>query len=461
MTKKQCAIAILAAGKGTRLKLPVPKALAPILGETLLDFVLKPLSLLDKCNFKTGLVLGHKKAEIKEYVGSKYSDKKIIFTTQDEQNGTGHALQCFINDFPQSLEMDYILVTCADTPLLTKEVFETLFSKIDESDALVLSFIAKNPKGYGRIKKFDKGLTIIEEKDCEGQQRDIKEVNSGVYLFKTEYLKKHLKNLDNQNAAGEFYLTDLFKENEKVEAITYKDESIFLGVNDASQLEEARKILQKRKVLELQNKGVFFEAPDTVYIDDTVHIGSGSVIGPNVKIQGRVDIKENVEIEMGAILKDVEIATGTSIKAYSYLEDAKVGGNASIGPFARLRPGADLHAKTKVGNFVEVKKSVLKEGSKVSHLSYVGDAEIGKDANIGCGFITCNYDGINKHKTIIGDNCFIGSDCQMIAPIELGDNCFVAAGSTITKNMKEGDFAIARSKQVTKEDKAKQFLKKK
>ncbi len=457
--KKTCSVAILAAGKGTRLKLPVAKALAPIMGETLVDFVLKPLLDLDD-QLNIGFVLGHKKEYVEKHLIKNYQDE-FIYTHQEVQNGTGHALQCFLEQYPDAYNNNYLLVTCADTPLLTKDVFETLFSKIENHDALVLSFETQKPFGYGRVKKFEKGLRIVEEKDCDSMEKEIKEVNSGVYLFKTSYLKKHLSSLNNENASGEFYITDLFKESENVDSIVYKDQSIFLGVNDATQLETARKILQKRKIRQLQQKGVFFVAPETCYIDYSVEVGEGSRIEPNVFLKGNSKIGKNSLIENGVVINNSIIADSVHVKSYSYFEDSSIKSDAVIGPFARLRPGAELHEETKVGNFVEVKKSVLKKGSKVSHLSYVGDSEIGERSNIGCGFISCNYDGANKHKTTIGDDCFVGSDCQTIAPVTIESNSFIAAGSTITKNVPKDSFAIARSKQVTKEGRAKQFIKKK
>ncbi len=462
MPKKRCTIVVLAAGKGTRLNLDCPKALAPLNGKKLVDYTLKACTKLEE-NFDLtiGFVLGYKKEQIQSHFDSLYEEKNIKIAFQEQQNGTGHALQCFLNQFPETLDEDEIIVTCVDTPLITTEIYDLLVNSNKDYDASAISFMTTNPYGYGRISVGEKGFKIIEQKDCSEIEKEIKEVNSGLYIFKSNYLKKFINSLDNKNNSKEFYLTDLFKLGENIQAVNYKDEQIFLGINDLEQLELASKILNKSKVKELRSNGVIFKDSDSVYIEDDVDIQKGSIIHPNVFLYGTTKIAQEVSVEPGVIILNSLIEKGALIKAYSYIENAIVGEGSFVGPFARLRPQAELGENTKVGNFVEIKKSVLKKGSKVSHLSYVGDAEIGERANIGCGFITCNYDGVKKHRTIIGDDCFIGSDCQTIAPVEIEADSFVAAGSTITKSMPEGSFAIARSKQVTKEGRAKSFLKKK
>ncbi len=461
MPKKKCTIVVLAAGKGTRLNLDIPKALAPLNGKKLVDYTLKACSHLQSdLDLTIGFVLGHGKEKIQAHFDSLYDEKNIKIATQDVQNGTGHALQCYLDQYPETLDQDEIIVTCVDTPLITSEIYDLLINSNKEYNATAISFMTSSPHGYGRIYSEGSGFKIIEEKDCSEIEKEIKEVNSGLYIFKSSYLKKYIKSLDNKNKSGEFYLTDLFKFEENIQALNYKDEKIFLGINTLEQLELASKILNKSKVKELRNNGVIFKDSDNVYIEDDVDIKKGSVIHPNVFLYGTTKVGEEVSIEPGVIILNSLIEKGALIKAYSYIENAIVGQSSFVGPFARLRPQAELGENTKVGNFVEIKKSVLKKGSKVSHLSYVGDAEIGERANIGCGFITCNYDGEKKHKTIIGDDCFIGSDCQTIAPVKIEADSFVAAGSTITKDMPSGSFAIARSKQVTKEGRAKNFLKK-
>jgi bifunctional UDP-N-acetylglucosamine pyrophosphorylase/glucosamine-1-phosphate N-acetyltransferase len=285
------------------------------------------------------------------------------------------------------------------------------------------------------------------------------EVNSGFYILKTKHIKEVLGSIGNNNKSGEFYLTDLFQDKFPVKAIKFSSEIPFLGINTMEQLAEVTKLLRIRKVKQLMLDGVEFLNPETIHIDHHVQIGSGSVIFPNVTLLGKTIIGEKVLIESGVFIKNSTIHSNAEILGHSYLDEAIVHEAASIGPMARLRSGADIGSKAKVGNFVEVKKSKLAKGVKVSHLSYVGDAEIGENTNIGCGFVTCNFDGLNKHKTKIGSNTFIGSDCQVIAPIEIGNDAFVAAGSTITKSLPDGAFGVARSNQVIKEGGAKRFLK--
>lgn len=284
-------------------------------------------------------------------------------------------------------------------------------------------------------------------------------MNSGFYILKTKHVKEVLNSIGNHNKSGEFYLTDLFQDKYSVKAVKFSSEVPFLGINTMEQLAEVTSLLKMRKLKQLMIDGVEFLNPQTVHIDQEVQIGLGSVIYPNVTLLGKTVIGDKVVVESGCFIKNTKIKNGSEILANSYLEDALVHEEATIGPMARLRPGADIGPESKIGNFVEVKKAKLDRGVKVSHLSYVGDAEIGENTNIGCGFITCNYDGANKHKTKIGKNTFIGSDCQMVAPIEIGNDAFVAAGSTITKSIPDGGFGIGRSPQITKEGAARKFLK--
>jgi bifunctional UDP-N-acetylglucosamine pyrophosphorylase/glucosamine-1-phosphate N-acetyltransferase len=321
--------------------------------------------------------------------------------------------------------------------------------------------LVDNPYGYGRIIKEEQGFYIVEQKDASEQEQQIKEVNSGIYLWKTAYISEHLGGLESNNASGEFYLTDLCEIGRNIKPYCFNNEKLFLGVNTFVQLEEAEHLLLREKVTTFMEQGVRFQNSQSVILGSNVTINAGTIIGTNVQILGESVIGTGVVIEAGAIIKDCIIEDEVHIKAYSYLEQSVVKQGAAIGPFAHLRPGADIGEESKIGNFVEVKKAKLERGVKVSHLSYVGDAEIGESTNIGCGFITCNYDGANKHLTKIGKNCFIGSDSQMIAPVELGDECYVGSGSTINSSMPAGSFAIARARQVTKENMARKFIKKK
>lgn len=453
---------ILAAGEGKRLKLDAPKPLAPCLDKKLVDFPIRELQKFFSRNklegFKTA-VIGHQKDLVQNYIASRYPDVK--YAVQVKQLGTADALRAYFDSSTETHKLDYTLVICADTPVVSEAELTKMLELLqsEECDAVAATFKEENPKGYGRIIRGSKGFHIVEEKDATDEQRKITEVNSGLYLLKTEYVLEHLKNVDSNNKSGEFYLTDIFKDDLNVKALCFPHGNVFLGVNNLEQLEMVETILRNQKICSLREEGVRFIDSSHTYIDDEVEIGAGTVIYPNTHISGKTKIGKNVVIEMGAQIKDSIIADNAKVLAYSILEEAKLGQKAHAGPYARLRPGADIGPEAKIGNFVEIKKSVLDRGVKVSHLSYIGDAFIGEETNIGCGFITCNFDGANKHITRIGKNSFIGSDSQTVAPIEIGDDCFVASASTITKNMPNGSFAISRGHQTTKEGMAKKFIK--
>ena len=453
---------ILAAGEGKRLKLNAPKPLAPCLGKKLIDFPIRELEIFFIRNklvgFKTA-VIGHQKELVQTYISSQYPEVK--YAVQTQQLGTADALRAYFDSSPETHKLEYTLVMCADTPVVSEAELTKMLELLrnENCDAVAATFEEFHPSGYGRIIRGSRGFHIVEEKDATDEQRKITEVNSGLYLLKTQYVLKHLKDIDSNNKSGEFYLTDIFKDDLNVKALCFPNGDVFLGVNNLTQLETVESILRTKKISALREEGVRFIDSSHTYIEDEVEIGAGTVIYPNVYISGKTKIGKNVLVEMGAQIKDSVIADDAKILAYTILEGASLHEKAHAGPFARLRPGADIGAEAKIGNFVEIKKSVLSRGVKVSHLSYVGDAFIGEETNIGCGFITCNYDGVNKNITKIGKNCFIGSDSQTVAPVEIGDDCFVASSSTITKNMPNHSFAISRGQQTTKEGLAKKFIK--
>jgi bifunctional UDP-N-acetylglucosamine pyrophosphorylase/glucosamine-1-phosphate N-acetyltransferase len=458
-------IALLAAGKGTRMKLDAPKALAPLLGRTLIDFVLESLNDFTskrKVDSHIGVVVGHKRELVKEHVLENFPKKtNISFAVQENQKGTADALKSYFQGTSKAWDKAYTMVVCADTPLIGEEDFSVLYQELldnPELDGVAATFKTNNPTGYGRIVRGEKGFHIVEEKDADEETKKVNEVNSGLYILKTDFVKKNLEDIDNSNKSGEFYLTDLFKDEYPVKPILFSDEVTFHGVNSLEHLEEAETILRKKKINKLRAEGVRFIDSKSCYLDWGVEIGADSVVYPNVVLEGDTVIEKDCTIEMGVVVKNSRIGSQTKVLANSYIEDCTVDSRAAIGPFARLRPGAQIGQEVKIGNFVEVKKSTIQNGSKVSHLSYIGDTEIGQNTNIGCGFITCNYDGVNKHKTIIGSNTFIGSDCQAVAPVKIGSDAFVAAGSTITSDINDGGFGIARSRQVTKDGLAKKFL---
>jgi bifunctional UDP-N-acetylglucosamine pyrophosphorylase/glucosamine-1-phosphate N-acetyltransferase len=458
-------IVILAAGKGTRMKIETPKALATALGRPLLDYVIDAsLAFAAHSSLKAevGVVVGHKKELLEEWWSNHPHKNVLKLAWQREQNGTADALKSCFNDLPHFWNHAYTMVACADTPMITAEEFKRLFEELKSHPELLgvaATFKTEDPKGYGRIVHGNPGFHIVEEKDATDLERKITEVNSAFYILKTSHVKAVLGSIDNKNKSGEFYLTDLFKDNFNVRSVKCDSEIPFLGINTLEQLAHIDELLLQKKFKKLFADGVRIMNPSTVHLDYDVEIGLGTIIYPGVTILGKTKIGEYVTVESGSFIKNSTIENSVDILANSYLEDAIIRQDATIGPMARIRPGTDVGPESKIGNFVEIKKAKLDRGVKISHLSYVGDAEIGENSNIGCGFITCNYDGANKHKTVIGKNTFIGSDVQVVAPIHIGNDAFVAAGSTITKSVPDGGFAISRGQQVTKEGAAKRFLK--
>ena len=460
---KTVGFALLAAGKGTRLKIDIPKALCPALGLTLIDHVIlaiKAFTAQAQVSNEISVIVGHKKEEITSYLDSR--GYGVHYLTQKEQKGTGDALRSYFSERSQNRHTDYTFVVCADTPLIKAETFLKIWKKLESDqslNAVAATFKLTEPTGYGRIIRAARGFRIVEEKDATDSERLITEVNSGFYLVKTSYLLEQLDGLDNKNKSGEFYLTDIFKEDSAVEAMEFRDPQEFLGVNTLEQLDEVTGILRKRKNSALMNSGVLMYNADSIWVDQEVSVSPGAHLHPSCALYGKSVVEGGAVIETGSIIKNATLKAGAQIHPYSVVEDSVIRSKAQIGPFARIRPQSDVGEEAKVGNFVELKKSKLHKGVKVSHLSYVGDADIGEDSNIGCGFITCNYDGRDKHNTVIGKGVFVGSDVQVVAPIRIGDKSFIAAGSTITKDVPSDGFAIARGNQTTKDGMAHRFLK--
>ncbi|PIP92977.1 MAG: UDP-N-acetylglucosamine diphosphorylase/glucosamine-1-phosphate N-acetyltransferase [Bdellovibrio sp. CG12_big_fil_rev_8_21_14_0_65_39_13] len=455
-------LVILAGGEGKRLKLNVPKPLAPLRGKCLIDYSLELcFNFLKDKKGDVSVVTGHRREEVENHITKRYP--KVHFALQKNQLGTADALKSYFNDVSEAKKHQYTAVICADTPLLKATDVDVLFEKLTKQNlsAVAATFSIDVPKGYGRIVRAKKGFSIVEEKDANSEQKLINEVNSGLYIFKTEYVLEHINQVKSTNAASEFYLTDLFKNDREVEAVLFEDGSRFLGVNDIYQLNVASRKLNKDKTKSLMESGVLVLDPSHTYVEDEVEVATGATLFPNIYLHGKTQIGEGAIIEAGCVIKNSQIEAQATVKAYCYIEKSIVGQAASIGPFAHLRAESEIGPEAKIGNFVETKKVKLSKGVKISHLSYIGDAEVGENSNLGCGFITCNYDGANKHKTIIGRDCFIGSDSQMIAPLNIGDECYVASGSTINHDMPSGSFAIARERQQTKEGMARRFIKKK
>ena len=459
-------IVLLAAGKGTRLNLKVPKPLCPFMGKTLVDFVLREIFNFcehEKIEAEVDLIVGHQKELLTEHIETLYKDKKIGLIHQKEQLGTGHAVQVYFENKKNVEGQALTFIMCADTPLLKASIFREMYEQMKASsvNGVAATFMTDDPTGYGRIVRQNSGFSIVEEKDADSTVKKINEVNSGLYLVSTQHIKDNIFNLTSENKANEFYLTDLFKPEYKVVPHLFEESVSFEGINSLLDLELVERHARERKLAELRLNGVRFIDSQNIYLDDDVQIGRGTVIYPGVHIEGKTSIGEDCIIESHCVLKNSIVANSVKILAGSYFEQAEVRSGCAIGPYARLRPGTVVGEECKIGNFVETKKAILEREVKVSHLSYVGDAEVGEGTNIGCGFITCNYDGKDKHLTKIGKDSFIGSDCQMIAPVTLGERVYIGSGSTINKDVPDDSFAIARERQVTKPGMAKKFLKKK
>ena len=439
---------ILAAGKGTRMKSELPKVVHKVNGIPMLK---KVSDTLDETGVKKKIfILGHKKEDVLSEMG------EIDYIEQQEQLGTGHAVLIAKDEILKN--KDNVLITYGDSPLIKKETLKKMEEKFqkDSLDCIVLSCDVQDPFGYGRIilDKNDQIVDIIEEKEADNEVKKIKEINVGVYIFKYESLLKALDKIDNNNEKGEYYLTDaikiLVKESGRVESFKICDENEILGVNSKAQLAIAAKILRDRKNEELMDAGVILIDPSTTYIEEGVIIGQDTIIYPNTIIQGKTVIGENCIIYGNTRIIDTKILDNVKIES-SLVENSVIENNASVGPFAHLRPMTHLKENVHVGNFVEIKNSILYNDVKAGHLSYIGDAEIGKETNIGAGTITCNYDGQKKHKTIIGEQVFIGSDSVLVAPVTIGNNSMTAAGSVITDDIKDEQIAFGRARQINKE----------
>ncbi|MCO8194532.1 MULTISPECIES: bifunctional UDP-N-acetylglucosamine diphosphorylase/glucosamine-1-phosphate N-acetyltransferase GlmU [Anaerofustis] len=439
---------ILAGGLGTRMKSEKPKVLHEICGETLLKHVI--LNVEEANIDDIGVVVGYKADMVKEVTGEKYS-----YYLQEEQLGTGHAVM-MAKDFLKN-KKGKILVLCGDAPLINKNVINDFINYTDENslDLCVLTAILDDAKSYGRIvRKDDRLEKIVELKDANEEQANIKEVNSGTYIFDVEKLLKHLDELSTNNAQKEYYITDMieiFKNNGyNVDAFAAKESSIVEAANNRYELSKCEELLREEINKQHMLEGVTIINPKATYIDRNVKIGVDTVIYPNTIIKKGSIIGERNEIYASRIENS---CIGDENKIDNcVITDAKVSNQNQIGPYVHLRPNADIKDGTRLGNFVEVKNSTIGNGTKVSHLTYVGDGEIGENTNVGCGVVFVNYDGKNKYKTKVGNNCFVGCNVNLVAPITIEDNVYIAAGSTLTDDVEKNSLAIARSRQTIKKD---------
>lgn len=433
-------VVILAAGKGTRMYSDLPKVLHKVAGKPMVKHVIDTAKQLSADQIH--LIYGHGADLLK----ARLADEPVNWVFQAEQLGTGHAMQ---QAAPFFKDDENILMLYGDAPLITKETLEKLIAAKPENGIALLTVNLENPTGYGRIiRENGSVVAIVEQKDANSEQLKITEVNTGVMVSDGASFKKWLARLDNNNAQGEYYMTDVIglanQDGFQVVAVTAEDIMEVEGANNRLQLNALERYYQRKQAKTLLLAGVSLADPERFDLRGELVHGKDCEIDINVIIEGKVILGNNVRIGAGAVLKNVTLHDNVEIKPYSVLEDSIIGESADVGPFARLRPGAELAAKAHVGNFVEIKKAVIGEGSKVGHLTYIGDAEVGANVNVGAGVITCNYDGANKFKTIIGDDVFVGSDSQLVAPVTIEKGATIGAGSTITKNVAENELVITR-----------------
>jgi bifunctional UDP-N-acetylglucosamine pyrophosphorylase/glucosamine-1-phosphate N-acetyltransferase len=449
---------ILAAGKGTRMKSSKHKVLHSICGKPMIDHIVDHLERLGTS--KTILVVGHLKEAVQDHLGD-----RVIFAEQTEQLGTAHAV---LQAKPLLAEdKGTTLILNGDTPLFTVETLRSFIEEHKQSGAAatVLTAELEDPTGYGRIVRRPDGSVerIVEHKDATEEERAICEVNTGTFCFDNQKLFSVIEKVNNDNVQGEYYLPDVLsllqEQGEKIGAKVIADVNEAVGVNDRVQLAQAEAIMRQRILHQHMLNGVTIVDPANTYIEADVVIGADTVIEPNTFLRGKTVIGEQCHIGPSADLTDVVVANNTVIK-YAILDQSQVADQSKIGPFTYVRPGSEIGSQTKIGCFVDVKKASIGEGSKISHLAYVGDAEVGKNVNIGCGVITVNYNGIDKNLTKIEDDAFIGCNTNLIAPVTIEKGAYIAAGSTITKNVPENALAIARERQTNKLDYASKMMKK-
>ena len=443
-------VIVLAAGKGTRMKSKLYKVLHQVCGKSMVEYVVEAAQAIKPDKIVT--IVGNGAEEVKKVLADKSE-----FVLQKKQLGTGDAVLTASDEL--AAEKGATLVITGDTPLFTSQTFQKLFDyhQSKGNAATVLTAQAPNPYGYGRIIRDDQDnvLRIVEQKDATAAELKINEINTGVFCFDNQLLFSALKKVDNHNAQGEYYLTDVLEilrnKGQRIGAYKMPDFSESLGVNDRSALAQATKIMQKRINKKHMANGVTFIDPDTAYIDADVKIGCDTLIEGNVVIKGNTEIGDDCVVTSGSRIIDSKIANKVTVTS-STVEQAEMDEFSDVGPNSHLRPKAIIRKGAHIGNFVEIKNAEIGENSKVGHLTYIGDATLGKDVNVGCGTIFANYDGVKKDHTNVGDRAFIGSGATLVAPVNIADHAFVAADSTITKDVAKYEMAIARGRQVNKPD---------
>lgn len=441
-------VIVLAAGQGTRMRSALPKVLQPLGDRPLLAHVVETALRLEPDRIH--VVYGHGAEQVHSALGY----LNVDWVHQAEQLGTGHAVAQAIGDVPDDAR---VLVLYGDVPLIRPETLENLIAAAGDDALALLTVMLDDPADYGRVLRDDRNrvVGIVEYKDAGRDERYIREVNTGLLCAPARALRDWLARLDNDNVQGEYYLTDIVAlaaaDGARVVAGQAGSAEEVQGINDKIELAAAERILQRRRARELMAAGLTLRDPDRFDLRGSLSAGADCVIDVNAVIEGEVVLGDDVHVGPNCVLRHCRIGDGSRIHAHTVIEHARVGARCQIGPFARLRPATELDERVKIGNFVETKKIKVGSGTKINHLSYVGDAELGSDVNIGAGVITCNYDGAAKHKTIIGDGAFIGSDCQLVAPVEVAAGATIGAGSTITKNAPAGKLTVSRARQITVE----------
>ena len=441
-----CSIIILAAGQGSRMRSALPKVLHTLAHRSLLEHVYAAAQRLGP--EQICIVYGHGGEQVRVHL----EDDSIEWVHQAEQLGTGHAVAQAI---PRLTKTGKILILYGDVPLINSSTLTRMLENCSETEMSLLTINLDDPQGYGRIVRNNNGKVehIVEHKDATVEQLGIKEINTGIMCVPASRLDVWLQGLKNNNAQGEYYLTDIIamavSDNIRVNTVSAANSHEVEGVNDRKQLAQLERYYQAMQAEKLMQQGVTLRDPARIDVRGNIQCGQDVVIDINVILEGDVELGSNVQIGPNVILKDCRVGDNSIIEANCVIEQAEIGKQCQVGPFARLRPGAKLADKAKAGNFVEIKNAEIGEASKVNHLSYIGDTIMGRAVNIGAGTITCNYDGANKHQTVIGDNAFIGSNTALVAPVEIGAGATVGAGSTITTDAETAALTLTRSKQKT------------
>jgi bifunctional UDP-N-acetylglucosamine pyrophosphorylase/glucosamine-1-phosphate N-acetyltransferase len=440
-------VVVLAAGQGKRMHSALPKVLQPLAGRPLLDHVIRAARALEPAAIH--VVYGHGG----EQVRAAFADQPdLTWALQAEQLGTGHAVVQAMTQIPDGQR---VLVLCGDVPLIRPQTLEKLVAREAAGTLTLLTAQLEDATGYGRVLRNASGAVtrIVEHRDATAEERRVTEINTGLIACDARSLRRYLAALKNDNAQGEYYLTDVigmaFADDVKVDGIVADSATEVLGINDRTQLAAAERALQRRQAAELMARGVTLADPERIDVRGEVIAGRDVFIDVGVVLEGKVVLGDRARIGPYCVVADSTLGADTRVHSHSVLSGVAAGDDCDIGPFSRLRPGTVLSGHVKAGNFVEIKNSQLGPHSKVNHLTYVGDATVGTDVNVGAGTITCNYDGVNKHRTVIGDHAFIGSGTMLVAPVEIGAGATIGAGSTITKDAPAGELTIGRARQAT------------